>query len=87
MKFDHLVRHNGVDYPAGTEVPVKTTSKVELTDNVPEGALDTNPDGSVNAYDEEGNVVGTVAMEEVEKLQEEVGEVIQEQQAKKRGKK
>ena len=87
MKFDHLVRHNGVDYPAGAEVPVEVAPKVELTDNVPEGALDTNPDGSVNAYDEEGNVVGTVAMEEVEKLQEEVGEVIQEQQTKKRGKK
>ena len=25
MKFDHLVRHNGVDYPAGTEVPVGST--------------------------------------------------------------
>lgn len=87
MKFDHLVRHNGVDYPAGTEVPVETTPKVELTDNVPEGALETNPDGSVNAYDEAGNVAGTVAAEEVEKLQEEVGEVIQEQQTKKRGKK
>ena len=87
MKFDHLVRHNGVDYPAGTEVPVEATPKVELTDNVPEGALETNPDGSVNAYDEAGNVVGTVAVEEVEKLQEEAGEVIQEQQTKKRGKK
>lgn len=87
MKFDHLIRHNGVDYPAGTEVPVETVPKVELTDNVPEGALDTNPDGSVNAYDEAGNVVGVVAAEEVEKLQEEAGGVIQEQQTKKRGKK
>lgn len=31
-----------------------------LTDNVPEGALNTNPDGSVNAYDEDGNPAGTV---------------------------
>jgi len=30
------------------------------TDNVPEGALDTNPDGSVNAYDAAGRKVGTV---------------------------
>lgn len=30
------------------------------TDNVPEGALNTNPDGSVNAYDENGNPAGTV---------------------------
>ena len=31
-----------------------------LTDNVPEGALNTNPDGSVNAYDENGTPAGTV---------------------------
>ena len=31
-----------------------------LTDNVPEGALNTNPDDSVNAYDENGNPAGTV---------------------------
>lgn len=31
-----------------------------LTDNVPEGALNTNPDGSVNTYDEDGNPAGTV---------------------------
>lgn len=31
-----------------------------LTNNVPEGALNTNPDGSVNAYDENGNPAGTV---------------------------
>lgn len=31
-----------------------------LTDNVPEGALQTNPDGSVPAFDEDGTPVGTV---------------------------
>lgn len=31
-----------------------------LTDNVPEGALQTNPDESVNTYDADGNKVGTV---------------------------
>ena len=31
-----------------------------LTDNVPDGALTTNPDGSVNAYNENGQQVGTV---------------------------
>lgn len=31
-----------------------------LTDNVPEGALETNPDGSINAYNEKGEKVGTV---------------------------
>ena len=28
-----------------------------LTDNVPEGALETNPDGSVNTYNADGNKV------------------------------
>lgn len=31
-----------------------------LTDDVPEGALQTNPDGSVPAFDENGNPAGTV---------------------------
>lgn len=31
-----------------------------LTDNVPEGALKTNPDGSVPVFDESGHSVGTV---------------------------
>lgn len=39
-----------------------------LTDNVPEGALQTNPDGSVNTYDADGNNVGTVDAETVEKM-------------------
>lgn len=39
-----------------------------LMDNVPEGALQTNPDGSVNAYDEDGNKIGTVDAETVEKM-------------------
>ena len=39
-----------------------------LTDNIPDGALQTNPDGSVNAYDADGNKVGTVDAETVEKM-------------------
>ena len=39
-----------------------------LTDNVPEGALRTNPDGSVNTYDAGGNKVGTVDAETVERM-------------------
>ena len=39
-----------------------------LTDNVPDGALQTNPDGSVNAYDADGNKVGTIDAETVEKM-------------------
>lgn len=48
---------------AGTEATVwdeKGVVVIGMTDNVPEGALQTNPDGSVNAYDTDGNKVGTV---------------------------
>lgn len=49
------------------EVGVKVYPlKVKLTDDVPEGALETNPDGSVNVYDENWNKVGTVTAEEAE---------------------
>ena len=36
-----------------------------LTNNVPEGALETNPDGSVNTYNANGNKVGTMTAEEL----------------------
>lgn len=44
------------------------TGKVigSLTDDVPEGALQTNPDGSVNTYDADGNKTGTVDAEDDE---------------------
>lgn len=32
---------------------------IGMTDDVPEGALETNPDGNVNVYDADGNKVGT----------------------------
>ncbi|MFG6337817.1 MAG: hypothetical protein K1W31_05115 [Lachnospiraceae bacterium] len=38
-----------------------------LTDNVPEGALKTNPDGSVPAFDKSGHPVGTVDAETAQK--------------------
>lgn len=37
-----------------------------LTDNVPDGALQTNQDGSVDAFDADGNKVGTVDAKTVE---------------------
>lgn len=51
MKFDHLVRHNGVDYPAGTEVPVGTVSKEETKQNVEKTAetAEPQPKGSKNS--------------------------------------
>lgn len=29
MKFDHLVKHNGIYYPAGADVPIEETKKSE----------------------------------------------------------
>lgn len=76
MKYDHLVKFNGEYYPAGTDVPVGDEVKVELTDNVPEGALEPNADGSMNTYDEDGNFAGTVDAEVVAELQEQAGEAV-----------
>lgn len=38
---------------------------MEMIDNVPEGALDTMPDGSVKTYDEDGNMAGEASAEAV----------------------
>lgn len=46
------------------------TGKVigSLTDDVSEGALQTNPDGSVNTYDADGNKTGTVDAETLKEM-------------------
>ena len=84
MKYPYIVTCNGVLYPAGTEVPAGVIG-VELTDNIPEGALDENEDGGTNVYDESGIKVGTVSKEEVEQLEAEAGEFVATQP--KRGRK
>lgn len=48
--------------------------KVKLTDDVPDGALEKNADGSTNVYDEDGNVVGTMTEEEVQQLEDGISE-------------
>lgn len=85
MKYGHTVKRDGILYPAGTEVPVGEPLKVELTDDVPYGALEPNPDGSVKAYGDSGNVVGAVSAEEVEKLEKQAGDKFPEKP--KRGRK
>lgn len=87
MKYSHIVIKDGIWYPAGADVPVENTVKVEMTDNVPDGALDTNADGSVNAYNADGNAVGTVSAEEVEELQEQAGETFEDPEKPKRSRK
>lgn len=47
--------------------------KVEATDDVPDdAALEEKPDGSVNAYDENGEKVGEVPAEEVKEIMDEI---------------
>lgn len=47
-----------------------------MTDKVPEGALDTDADGNVPKFDEDGNQVGTATPEEIKAAEEAVAENI-----------
>lgn len=49
------------------------------TDNVPDGALEDNPDGSVNVYNEAGEKVGTVTAEEAKEAEQNVTTVVIEE--------
>lgn len=48
---------------------------VEITDEVPDGALEENEDGSVNTYNAAGKKIGTVSAAEIEKLQRQAGAI------------
>ncbi|WP_312433535.1 hypothetical protein [Lacrimispora sp.] len=75
MKFPYMVNHNGTYYKAGEEVPVGLP---EMKDDAPEGALETHTDGSVNAYDENGNFTGTVDAESADKAIQKAVEVAED---------
>ena len=63
-----------------TTAPVTTTEKVAIaSDNVPEGATETNADGTVNLYDAAGNITGSVTKEEAEKMAAEVTKIVDEE--------
>lgn len=59
-------------------VVINTGTVAVATDNVPDGALQINPDGEVNAYDGEGNKVGTVSAEEAQRAENKVGVIVTE---------
>ena len=63
------------DEAGDTKVPSITAT---ATDNVPEGALEVNPDGTVNVYDDDGNVVGYITKEKADELAAQVTEVKEE---------
>lgn len=46
------------------------------TNNVPDGALEDNSDGSVNVYNEAGEKVGTISAEEAEAAEQNVGNIV-----------
>lgn len=63
-----------------TTAPVTTTEKVAIaTDNVPEGATETNADGTVNLYDAAGNITGSVTKEEAEKMAAAITKIVDEE--------
>lgn len=59
---------------------VEVAAGVVATDNVPDGALEPNEDGSVNAYDADGNKVGTVTPEEAAAAEAVAAKALEEQQ-------
>lgn len=69
----------GREVAKGSTVIINTSTTAVATDNVPDGALDENPDGTVNAYDDEGNKVGTVTKEEAEEAASNVSKIIVEE--------
>ena len=59
-------------------VVINTGTVAVATDNVPDGALQSNTDGTVNAYDEAGNKAGNVSAEEAERAANNVGVIVTE---------
>ena len=54
--------------PATPTVVINTGVTAVATDKVPDGALQDNPDGTVNAYDKDGNKVGSISAEEAQEV-------------------
>lgn len=52
------------------------------TDNVPDGALETNEDGTINAYNEAGEKVGTIPIEKAEAVMQNVTKIVIEESGK-----
>ena len=71
--------------PAATVIINTAAAKVTApervavaTDDVPEGALDENQDGTVNVYDENGQKAGTMPKEEAEAMAVGVEVIVEE---------
>lgn len=62
--------------PPQTATDSSQEQQATMTDKVPEGALDTDADGNVPTFDEDGNQVGTATPEEIKAAEEAVTENI-----------
>lgn len=62
--------------PQQTATDGNQEQQATMTDKVPEGALDTDADGNVPTFDEDGNQVGTATPEEIKAAEEAVTENI-----------
>lgn len=60
----------------GSTVNIYAGTTAVATDNVPDGALEDNPDGSVNVYNEDGEKVGTITAEEAEAAEQNVTNIV-----------
>lgn len=65
--------------PTMPTVVINTGTTAVATNTVPDGALQQNPDGTVNAYGADGKKVGTVSAEEAERAASNVGVIITEE--------
>lgn len=65
----------------GTQKPAEEVTAI-ATDNVPDGALEPNEDGSVNVYNEDGEKVGTVPAEVAEEAEKKVTKIVIEEDGK-----
>lgn len=59
-------------------VVINTGTAAVATNAVPDSALQSNTDGTVNAYDEAGNKAGNVSAEEAERAANNVGVIVTE---------
>ena len=62
---------------------MKWTNAV-ATNNVPEDALEDNPDGSANVYNEAGEKVGTITAEEAKEAERNAANIVVEDDGGKR---
>ena len=67
----------------GSTVNIYAGTTTVATNNVPDGSLESNPDGSVNVYNEAGKKVGTITAEEAKTAEKNVTNIVIEEDGRK----